>query len=83
MGKALDVPEGATCFDVLYLTDHDLRLSFDLAYRLRVLLGAQIPLTSRAAWQLEDRIYQLQCAGLGFKAPKNRQEEIWQWSHTV
>ena len=83
LGKALDVPEGATCFDVLYLTDHDLRLSFDLAYRLRVLLGAQIPLTSRAAWQLEDRIYQLQCAGLGFKAPKNCQEEIWQWSHTV
>ena len=83
LGKALGAPEGATCFDVLYLTDHEFRLSFDLAYRIRILLGAQIPLTGKAAWQLEDRLYQLQCAGLGFHPPKDRKEEIWQWSHTM
>jgi len=70
-------------FDAAYAAPHAMRLTFDLAYTLRVLLGAQRPLTSPEAYLLEDRIYRVQCADAGFAPPQSREQEVWQWGHTV
>lgn len=70
-------------FDAAYAAPHAMRLSFDLAYTIRSILGVQAPLSARDAYLLEDRIYRRQVLDAGFDAPRTREEEIWQWGHTV
>lgn len=70
-------------FDAAYAAQQPMRLTFDLAYAIRSLLDVQQQLSSRDAFLLEDRIYRRQCRDAGFAAPTSREEEIWQWGHTV
>lgn len=72
-----------TMFETAYATRAPSRLTFDLAYTIRRILGVQKTLTDKEAFLLEDRIYKIQCADKGFNPPVDRLEEVWQWSHTI
>ena len=70
-------------FGAAYAVKHPFALSFDFAYLLRQELNVQAALSTAEAYRLEDRIYRMQAADAGFEPPKNREEEVWQWGHTV